>query len=305
MRKLLQGAVAGLGLLAISAGVAQAQQNANDNGPDSVILQNTGDSPNSGQQGGNLQLNDSTHGTAGDNSTAILSGDDVSVNAVAAQSIGATAVGNDYTEVDETGNLATGDILEIDGDLVIATGGHAVEDGAATVSGGVAFGSGFENTDTFAIVGGNGTALVSESDELADEGSAIVVGDSNATASAHDDAAAVGDTGTALYIDAGDDWGVFGSDNRVSMNELEQEVSVEGGGPIFSVGAWTPEVPGDLDPNENSSNPSITTGDIGAIGSGISINGMAGLNAFHVNTGAMNQGSIHAVAVAADSLTLN
>ncbi|MEX0921965.1 MAG: hypothetical protein WDZ84_04255 [Rhodovibrionaceae bacterium] len=305
MRHVIKGAAIGLGLLALSAGTALAQDNANANGPDSVIIQNHGTSPNSGQQGGNLQLHDSTQGTAGDNSTAILSGDDVSVDAVSAQSIGATAVGGNLTEVGTFGNLADGDIVEVDGDLAVATTGHAVEDGATTVSGGIAFGSGFEVDDSFAVVGGDGAALLSEDNNLADEGSAIVVGDSNATATAHDDAAAVGDTGTALYVDSGDDGNVFGSDNVVSMNELDQEVATDDGGPIFSVGAWTPETTADLDAAESASNPTIATGDIGGADNPISINGMAGLNAFHVNTGAMNQGSIHAVAVSADSLTLN
>lgn len=305
----------GLGLLAVSAGTALAQDQANLNGPDSVVVQNHGSSPNSGQQGGSTQLQgDAEANLIGDGSNFVQSDEDVSINGISAQAVDSTAVGGSYTEVDTFGNLADGDIVEVDGDLAVATNGYAVEDGAITVGGGVAFGRDTDVDDSFAVVGGSGAALLSETNNLADEGSAIVVGDSNATATAHDDAAAVGDTGTALYVDDADDWSVYGSDNRVSMNQLDQEVATEDGSPIISVGAWTPAteelVAGDLaGDGENDlglpSNPSIKTGDIGAIGSGVSISGMAGLNAFHVNTGAMNQGSIHAVAVAADSLTLN
>lgn len=304
MRHILQGAVIGLGLLAISAGTALAQMNANENGPDSVIIQNDEGSPNSGQQGGSTQLqNDAEANIAGDNSSILLSDEDVSVNSTAAQAVGSTAVGGSYTEVDEGGNLSTGgDVLEIDGDLAIATSGHAVDDGATTVGGGIAFGANVDVDDSFAIVGGSGAALLSETDELADEGSAIVVGSSNATATAHDDAAVVGSNGSALFVDEADDWSVYGSDNHVSQNELDQEVATTDGSPIISVGAWTPETTDDLGQTDEASNPSIVTGDIGGTGNGISVTGLAGLNAMHINTGAMNQGSIHAVAATVDSI---
>jgi hypothetical protein len=185
-----------------------------------------------------------------------------------------------------------------------------VNDGAATVSGGVALGEDVDINDETALVGGNGVALVSDTDSIAEDGAAVVIGDNNITAAGEDDVAVVGHTGSALYVDDADDWGVYGGNNVVSMNELEQEVAVdeECGCAILSVGAWTPQESNELNlDGTDESNPSITTGNIGIAADGttaaaISINGMAGLNAFHVNTGAMNQGSVHAVAVLADSV---
>jgi hypothetical protein len=183
--------------------------------------------------------------------------------------------------------------------------GVAVDGGAAVIEGGVAFGAFSLIEEETALVGGNGVAL-NAGDTIADDGSALVVGDGNITATAEDDAAVVGGTGSALYVDEADDWTVFGGENKVSMAELDQEVEMEDGGPVLSAGAWTPEeTPGTFDPDERQSNPSVTTGDIGLAGSGISINGMHGLNAFNVNTGAMNQGGIHTVAASVGTLTMN
>ena len=294
MKRILGGLVAAIGLLALSTGAAMAQDNiANLNGPSSVVIQNTETSPNSGQQGGDNQIMNSQTGTAGNGSNIVLSGEDASVNAIAAQAPGATAIGEDY--------------IFVDGDAIWAQAGHAVGEGATTVSGGVALGEDVDVDDETALVGGNGVALVSDDESIAEDGAAVVIGSNNITAAGEDDAAVVGHTGSALFVDDADEWSVYGGNNVVSMNELDQEVAVdeECGCAVLSVGAWTPQEGAELnitDPSE----PTILTGNIGLDNNGtahpVSINGMAGLNAFHVNTGAMNQGSVHAVGVLADSI---
>lgn len=76
----------------------------------------------------------------------------------------------------------------------------AVENGAFLKGNGVAVGDG---ADGNAIVGQDGIALTSETDDIADQGSAVLLGDGNSAAAAEDGSAAA--DGSSIAINAGGD----------------------------------------------------------------------------------------------------
>ena len=319
MRKALLSVAAAAAATVLLSGTALAQSTANNN-DSTTVIQNDGFSPNTGQQGTGTQSNNSDLIDIGNGSTFIeapCATCNVAVGGTAAQSLFSTAVGNDYTEIE--GNSAGGDIYDVDGDAALGLDG-AVENGALADGGGIAFGEDVVINDNFAAVGLDGVAAVAQ-DELVEDGSALVIGNTNSTATASDEAAAVGVNGNAIVVNNGpDDHNVVGFNNTVAMSELDQEYSAPViAGPSADAALEdvfvdsTPEAGDTFGPTflvrnpdgtiigSNSAFGTIETGQV----SNISASDVAGLNDMFFSTGVGNQGHIGSVSAGINSITLN
>lgn len=308
MRKAVLSIAAAAAVFALGLGGAAAQDNtANNNTNGSTVDQN-----NQGQTGTGTQLNSSVDFSLGNGTQIIATPSNVAVDSTTAQSPFSTAVGGDYNEVD--GNSAGGNIYDVDGDAALGALG-AVENGALANGGGIAFGENFNASEEFVAVGGDGVAAIAP-EELADDGSALVIGDQNATAAADNQAAAVGNNGNAIVINDGvEDHNVIGFNNTVAQSELDQEYSAPlVAGPsadeLFTggTGAIAPGGPTfglrDNDGSLVGSNQAFGTIETGNIGN-INAADVAGINDAFFSTGVGNQGHIGSVSAGINTINLN
>ncbi|MEX0921964.1 MAG: hypothetical protein WDZ84_04250 [Rhodovibrionaceae bacterium] len=316
MRKAFLAIAAATAATVLLAGTAFAQNVANEN-ESTTVIQNHGTSANTGQQGTGTQLDNSDSIDIGSGSTFIESPSNVAVGGTTAQSPGATAVQGNFSIVD--GNSAGGNVFDVGEDGAYGADG-AVVSGALADGGGVAFGEDFDVNDDFVALGGNGVAAIA-AEELVEDGSALVIGDTNSTAAANDGAAAVGVNGNAIVIDDGpDDGNVIGFNNTVAISELDQEYSapVVAGpsadaflddsfnpatgetGDTFNEGFGLRDPDGTL-VGSNQAFGTIETGNVG----NISASDVAGLNDMFFSTGVGNQGHIASVGANVGPMILN
>ena len=214
-------------------------------------------------------------------------------------------------------NSAAG-VLNSDNDVDAAAfkNSTAVENGAFLKGNGVAVGDG---ADGNAMVGQDGIALTSETDDIAGQGSAVLLGDGNSAAAVEDGSAAA--DGSSIAINAGGDGldngssAVGGTGNSTASAEEGAAVGRDG----TAVGVDNNNVTGEdataafglanvvaaahlaetavgntlIDNNSSTSgiigvgnNVDITTGNI----QGQSVGTMTGANMYVGNTGLANQG---------------